>query len=605
MKIRRWVYDTQKIVRVNGGNLLLFELAFRILTLPLLLQAMKVLFKLSVRASGYSYVTVSNLLSYLLRPVTVAILLLIAAIFLIGISIEAGGLLAAYQAAAISRKISAISIFASGIRMTTSEIYKKNFRLFIVLAVHGLMIHSFLIYRMLCHVKMVKFVLPALLAEKWGRLLLVGIIVGAVIISIPTAFLCVSSMLEQKTFRSGLMRSLELLRGSYIQVIGTLVLCNLAVTAVTVIFYMIAVVIVAVFAVWFADRSLELILVLEARDRIEMVLLPIMSVALMAANYAALTVLYVQLNRKHQQKEPWKFESDVHTENKWFGKRGGVVALALLTALSVGAMYDAFRKGNVLAAEQLSDIRITAHRGASISAPENTMPAMEAAVEQMADFAELDVQETSDGVLVLFHDSNLERIDGTKRTIKSMTWDELEKVDAGAWYSDQYSGTRIPRLLDVMEYARGRIMLNIEIKYAGMASDLPEKVVKCIQENDFTEQCVVTSTSLSYLKRVKKADPDIYTGYILSAAYGSYYEDDAIDFISLISSSANRKLVERVHACGKEVHVWTVNKKSELERMSLIGVDNVITDRPIMAREVIFGEENAENLLARLRAVLR
>ena len=223
----------------------------------------------------------------------------------------------------------------------------------------------------------------------------------------------------------------------------------------------------------------------------------------------------------------------------------------------------------------------------------------------MADFAELDVQETRDGLLVLFHDSTLERIDGTRRAIRSLSWDELQQVDAGGWYSEQYSGTRIPKLEDVIEYVRGRMMLNIEIKYAGASSDLPEKVVDCIRENDFVEQCVVTSTSLSYLKRVKAADPDIYTGYILSAAYGSYYEDDAIDFISLISSSANRKLVERVHACGKEVHVWTVNKKSELERMKMIGVDNIITDRPILAREVILGEENAENLLARLRALLR
>ena len=92
---------------------------------------------------------------------------------------------------------------------------------------------------------------------------------------------------------------------------------------------------------------------------------------------------------------------------------------------------------------------------------------------------------------------------------------------------------------------------------------------------------------------------------MLSGAYGGYDEDDAIDFISVSSSSANRKLVERVHACGKEVHVWTVNKKSELERMKMIGVDNIITDRPILAREVILGEENAENLLARLRALLR
>ena len=189
MKIRRRMDETKQIVQVNGGNILLFELAFRLLTLPLLLQAVAALFRLSVRASGYSYVTVSNLVSYLLRPVTITILVLMAAILLVGVSIEAAGLLAAYQAAALSRKMSAFSMFAAGIRLTVSEIRKRNLRLFLVLAVHGLVLHSFLIYRMLCHVKTVKFILPALLAESWGRLLLVGVIVGAVVISLPTIFI--------------------------------------------------------------------------------------------------------------------------------------------------------------------------------------------------------------------------------------------------------------------------------------------------------------------------------------------------------------------------------------------------------------------------------
>lgn len=145
MKIRRRMGETKQIVQVNGGNILLFELAFRLLTLPLLLQAVAALFRLSVRASGYSYVTVSNLVSYLLRPVTIAILVLMAAILLVGVSIEAAGLLAAYQAAALSRKMSAFSMFAAGIRLTVSEIRKRNLRLFLVLAVHGLVLHSFLI----------------------------------------------------------------------------------------------------------------------------------------------------------------------------------------------------------------------------------------------------------------------------------------------------------------------------------------------------------------------------------------------------------------------------------------------------------------------------
>ena len=58
-------------------------------------------------------------------------------------------------------------------------------------------------------------------------------------------------------------------------------------------------------------------------------------------------------------------------------RRNRMAALALLTALSAGAMYDAFYRGNVLAADQLREVQLTAHRGASTSAPENTMPAME------------------------------------------------------------------------------------------------------------------------------------------------------------------------------------------------------------------------------------
>lgn len=121
----------------------------------------------------------------------------------------------------------------------------------------------------------------------------------------------------------------------------------------------------------------------------------------------------------------------------------------------------------------------------------------------------------------------------------------------------------------------------------------------------WTEQCVVTSTSYSYLKRVKKAVPDIYTGYIVSAAYGSYYKDESIDFISMLSSSVNQKLIDEAHESGKAVHVWTVNRKSEMERMKILGADNVITDNPLMAREVLFGEKNTENLLARIREMLK
>ena len=109
----------------------------------------------------------------------------------------------------------------------------------------------------------------------------------------------------------------------------------------------------------------------------------------------------------------------------------------------------------------------------------------------------------------------------------------------------------------------------------------------------------------SYLKRVKEFNPDLRTGYILAAAYGKYYESDDFDFISIRSSFVNRRLVEAVHEDGKAVHVWTVNSKTEIEQMKLLGVDNIITDYPVRAREILYREETTETLMEYLKMMLR
>ena len=138
MKIRRRMGETKQIVQVNGGNILAGLSWLSVCSrCRFFCRQWRRCSGCRCALSGYSYVTVSNLVSYLLRPVTIAILVLMAAILLVGVSIEAAGLLAAYQAAALSRKMSAFSMFAAGIRLTVSEIRKRNLRLFLVLAVHG------------------------------------------------------------------------------------------------------------------------------------------------------------------------------------------------------------------------------------------------------------------------------------------------------------------------------------------------------------------------------------------------------------------------------------------------------------------------------------
>ena len=98
--------------------------------------------------------------------------------------------------------------------------------------------------------------------------------------------------------------------------------------------------------------------------------------------------------------------------------------------------------------------------------PENTMAAFQKAIDDMADYIELDVQLTSDGEVIVMHDSNAYRTTGVDENIVNMTYKEVRRLDAGSWYSDEYKGEKVPGLREVLELAQGKIKLNIELKPA-------------------------------------------------------------------------------------------------------------------------------------------
>ena len=110
----------------------------------------------------------------------------------------------------------------------------------------------------------------------------------------------------------------------------------------------------------------------------------------------------------------------------------------LLMAAGLLYILDMVHHGFILSEGLLDEIQITAHRGSSRSAPENTMAAIQAAMEEMADCVELDVQLTMDDVIVLGHDATLKRVAGVNRTIASLTWAELEGLEVGSWFSPEF-----------------------------------------------------------------------------------------------------------------------------------------------------------------------
>ncbi|GAB6169880.1 glycerophosphodiester phosphodiesterase [Clostridium carnis] len=220
---------------------------------------------------------------------------------------------------------------------------------------------------------------------------------------------------------------------------------------------------------------------------------------------------------------------------------------------------------------------ITAHRGSSLMAPENSISSVKLAIEEKADYAEIDVMTTRENKVVLFHDNTLKRIDGTSRSIKYMTLDEVRTVDNGSYFSENFSNEKIPTLEEILILAKGKIKLNIELKPMKEEDSLAKEVVSLIEKYEMDKEVVISSLDYKSIQEVKKYNPLIKVGYILTFGVGDFTELN-VDFISVEYQMLKKELVYAMHALGKEVHVWTINDSTMAEDAIKLGVDNIITD---------------------------
>jgi glycerophosphoryl diester phosphodiesterase len=117
------------------------------------------------------------------------------------------------------------------------------------------------------------------------------------------------------------------------------------------------------------------------------------------------------------------------------------------------------------------------------------------------------------------------------------------------------------------------------------------------------DKCVITSLDYYALKYTKKYDEKIQTGYILSVAYGDFYNMDSVDFFSVNASFLSKRTVDAIHNAGKQVYAWTVNNDTSIKNLTNKGVDNIITDNPVLAREVIYSRDTSETMLNMIKYV--
>lgn len=238
------------------------------------------------------------------------------------------------------------------------------------------------------------------------------------------------------------------------------------------------------------------------------------------------------------------------------------------------------------------EIVTIAHRGASGLAPENTIASFDKAIDLNADFLELDIQMTRDGVLVVFHDALLNRTSNGNGYLKDYRIDELKKLDAGSWFHRDFRNEKIPTLEEVIFRYKKRTKLLIELKDPHLYPSIEQRLAKQLKKAKLGyENVIVQSFSAKSILKFKKLERKIPIGILsrtplstnrleILSRYADYYNPPAflLDIDSLIAA----------HDLNYKVFTWTVNQRERFNFLNEIGVDGIITDFPNIKEQPVF-----------------
>ena len=231
--------------------------------------------------------------------------------------------------------------------------------------------------------------------------------------------------------------------------------------------------------------------------------------------------------------------------------------------------------------------QVVAHRGYSAVFPENTLAAFAGAIDIGVDFIELDVQLSKDGQVVVFHDTNLNRITGTDGAVSDYTYEELSMMDAGSWFSPAYVGERIPTLLEVLQLIKDSdCRVYLELKDIGDVEGFEEAVLDVTNQCGMTERCIFASFRYEYLAHFKELDAGLLTLYNTTSGNTTLPADFPADYYGLYMENVTAAAIDAIHQAGKQAFVWTVNTPQQIRNVQIMGADGIVTNYPGIAKVV-------------------
>lgn len=581
--------------------LILFEILWKLVTLLVIAPACAGLIQLAIHLAKLKYLTTSNLLQFLRSPWTIlllAVLLLLAALYTL---FEIAAVCTCFRQSRFQK-----------VRTTLGRMVRSGLQSVLHFFRGG---EPFLVLHLLVLIPLMQFSatsgiftamgIPDFLAYYMTKKeFLLPIYVAAIILccllSVRWVFSSVLFTQNQCSYRSARATSVQLVRGRFWQTFFSVLVWNCCYFAALLVFLcMITVVVLMVIR---ATGSNDLIMSQAMR-----ILKLLIQIVLWSFSFFATPICMAHLTALLEKRcvqmpevvlpEPVPLSRSAKPFRRSTAVLTACCFMVAALGLNLSYVYSVFTGKANFRLALFQNPTVMAHRGLSADAPENTLYAFSDAISVGADFIELDVQQTRDGVLVVMHDSNLKRTTGVNKDIWDVDYADIQNLDAGSWFDPAYANARIPTLEETLQFVDKRAKLNIEIKPTKHGSDtLEQDVAELITQYQYTDACYVTSFSYGSLKKVKEVNPEIRTGYLMSVAYGQFYSLKYADAFSLNKVFVTSQVVNAAHQQGKQIFAWTVNSMSEVRSLCNLHVDSIITDDPVMVQNVISRDSTGETL---------
>ena len=536
-------------------------------------------FNLMMKVSGTTYITSFNMMSVLTNPGSILLIVFLLIVVTFMSLFEIAGLLHAFSMGQVGRETNLSSMFMAGFRICKKASNPKNWLVILFILVLFPLTKVLPLSSCTFKVILTGFIEQIIdYTSLYSRLY--SIFYFCLICAMVVYMFSINIFVLQKSdFIKSCDRSRRLQKGHYFNTFFTMILLtlilNVTINSVSSVIIINVQELVSLF-----EKNLGVVTKSFNIGNNTYILRQILKSLLSpAVNNAALTVLFYRyIEEKNLMRA---LSADIFKETE--SQKSGFVRVLYIALFGLLVCGIILVSNFTYLSEPVSRPMVCAHRGDNYNAPENTMPAFELAVSENLPWIELDVHQTSDGVIICNHDKDLSRVTGEKITIHDHTYAELKKCEFGDWMPGNYEHVTVPTLEEVLLMAKENNM-HVQVELKGHADDVnfEENVLEVINKTGMHDNVMIICLNADRTKRIDELDPSILKAYCTPLAIGRMEDIEFTDNISIEEKNVNPEIVERFHALGKKVFCWTVDTEETIQYLVSCNVDVIGTNNPTL-----------------------